>query len=120
RASAAVAWQRGWPKGSEPPFLRAGVSYLHPDSEFDWPMTGRVTEEKKGLWQRIKRLAMTDVGALVRGLNADDIENLERVLIEADFGVPATLELVEVLESGVRDGKLKTETDLRQALVARL
>jgi len=83
-------------------------------------MTGRVTEEKKGLWQRIKRLAMTDVGALVRGLNADDIENLERVLIEADFGVPATLELVEVLESGVRDGKLKTETDLRQALVARL
>ncbi|HEU4828596.1 MAG TPA: signal recognition particle-docking protein FtsY [Gemmatimonadales bacterium] len=83
-------------------------------------MTGRITEEKKTLWQRIKRFAMTDVGALVRGLNADDIENMERILIEADFGVPATMELVEALELGVRDGKLRSEVDLRQALVGRL
>ncbi|HEX6644785.1 MAG TPA: signal recognition particle-docking protein FtsY [Gemmatimonadales bacterium] len=83
-------------------------------------MTGRITEEKRSLWQRIKRFAMTDVGALVRGLNADDIENMERVLLEADFGVPATMELVEALELGVRDGKLKTEADLRNALVGRL
>jgi len=80
----------------------------------------RVTEEKRSLWQRIKRLAMTDVGALVRGLNADDLETMERLLIEADFGVPATLELVQTLEDGVRDGKLKTEADLRNALVDRL
>src|SRR5687768_18237214 len=83
-------------------------------------MTGRVTEEKRSLWQRIKRFAMTDVGALVRGLNADDIENMERILLEADFGVPATMELVEALELGVRDGKLKTEADLREAMVTRL
>jgi fused signal recognition particle receptor len=63
---------------------------------------------------------MTDVGALVRGLNADDLEAMERVLIEADFGVPSTLELVQALEDGVRDGKLKTEADLRNALVDRL
>ena len=81
---------------------------------------GRLGEQKQGLWSRIKRVMMTDVGALVRGLNADDLEAMERLLIEADFGVPATLELTQVLEDGVRDGKLKTEVDLRNALVARL
>lgn len=73
-----------------------------------------------GLWARIKRLALTDVGALVRGMNAADLEEMERVLIEADFGVPATLELVETLEDGVRRGRLKTEADLRRALSERL
>lgn len=83
-------------------------------------MTGRIGEEKRSLWQRIKRLALTDVGALVRGLNADDLETMERLLIEADFGVASTLELVQALEEGVRDGKLKTDVQLREALVARL
>lgn len=81
---------------------------------------GRIGEQKHSLWQRIKRLALTDVGAIVRGLNAEDLETMERLLIEADFGVPATLALVEVLEEGVRDGKLKTDVDLRSALVDRL
>ena len=83
-------------------------------------MTGRIGEEKRSLWQRIKRLALTDVGALVRGLNADDLETMERLLIEADFGVASTLELVQALEAGVRDGKLKSDVQLREALVARL
>ena len=83
-------------------------------------MTGRIGEEKRSLWQRIKRLALTDVGALVRGLNADDLETMERMLIEADFGVASTLELVQALEAGVRDGKLKSDVQLREALVARL
>jgi ABC-type tungstate transport system substrate-binding protein len=52
----------------------------------------RLTDgERHGLWTRIKRIALTDVGALIRGLNADDLENMERVLIEADFGVAATV-----------------------------
>jgi fused signal recognition particle receptor len=76
--------------------------------------------EKLGLWQRIKRLALTDVGALARGLNADDLEQMERVLIEADFGVPATLELVAFLEGEVRKGKLKTDVQLREAVVSQL
>ena len=59
---------------------------------------------------------MTDVGALMRGLNAADLEKMERVLIEADFGVPATVELTQALEDEVRRGKLKTEADLRRAL----
>lgn len=76
--------------------------------------------EKQSLWSRIKQIALTDVGALMRGLNADDLENMERVLIEADFGVPATVELTQALEHEVRRGKLKTEGDLKRALQERL
>jgi fused signal recognition particle receptor len=77
-------------------------------------------KEKQGIWSRIKRIALTDVGALMRGLNADDLENLERVLIEADFGVSATVELTQALEDEVRRGKLKTEADLKRSLQERL
>jgi fused signal recognition particle receptor len=76
--------------------------------------------QKQSLWSRIKRIALTDVGALMRGLNADDLERMERVLIEADFGVAATVELTQVLEAEVRRGKLKTEADLKGALQERL
>jgi fused signal recognition particle receptor len=78
------------------------------------------TSEKRSVWSRIKRIALTDVGALMRGLNADDLENLERVLIEADFGVAATVELTQALEDEVRRGKLKTEADLKRSLQERL
>ena len=80
----------------------------------------RLSAQKIGLWGRIKRLALTDVGALVRGLRAEDLEALERLLIEADFGVPATMDLVEGLEADVRRGTLKTTDDLHQALDGRL
>ncbi|HEY3012722.1 MAG TPA: signal recognition particle-docking protein FtsY [Gemmatimonadales bacterium] len=76
--------------------------------------------DKQSVWSRIKRIALTDVGALIRGLNADDIENMERVLIEADFGVAATVELTQALEDEVRRGKLKTEADLKRSLQDRL
>jgi fused signal recognition particle receptor len=42
------------------------------------------------------------------------------VLIEADFGVTATVELIQALEDEVRRGKLKTEADLKSALRGRL
>jgi fused signal recognition particle receptor len=80
----------------------------------------RLSDKKLSLWQRIKRLALTDVNAVMRGLNAADLEAMERLLIEADFGVPATMELTETLEQGVRKGDLKTEADLRTALERRL
>jgi fused signal recognition particle receptor len=80
----------------------------------------RLATEKTSVWTRIKRFALTDVGALVRGLNADDLENLERVLIEADFGVSATVELTQALEDEVRQGKVKTEADLKRSLQQRL
>ena len=81
----------------------------------------RVTERKKlGLWARMKRLALTDVGAMVRGFKAADIEAMERLLLESDFGVAATTELVGMLEDGVRRGRLKSEDDLRDALKGKL
>ena len=80
----------------------------------------RVTGSRPGLWGRLKRLATTDVGALLRKLNAEDLERIEQLLLEADFGVPATIELVSALEAGVRSGKLKTDADLRAAFEAQI
>lgn len=81
---------------------------------------GRLAPDGAGLWTRIKRLARTDVGALLRGLGAADLEALERILLEADFGVPATMDLVAALEKEIRSGALKTEADLRGALEERI
>jgi fused signal recognition particle receptor len=63
---------------------------------------------------------VTDVGALARGLNAGDVEGLERVMLESDFGLPATAELVDWIEGEIRKGKLKTDVDLRKAMGDRL
>ncbi|MGE0555197.1 MAG: signal recognition particle-docking protein FtsY [Gemmatimonadales bacterium] len=83
--------------------------------------SNRVTQGKKlGLWGKLKRLALTDVGTLVRGFKAADIEAMERLLLEADLGVSATTELVELVDDQVRRGKLKSEDDLKQAIVARV
>jgi fused signal recognition particle receptor len=83
-------------------------------------MATRLGESKQSLWSRLKRLAFTDVNAIIRGLNAADLEGLERLLIEADFGVPATVELTTALEEEVRKGTLKTEADLKRALRTRI
>lgn len=81
----------------------------------------RVTQpDRPGLWSRLKKLATSDVGALLRKFNAEDLDRIERLLLEADFGVPATMELVQVLEAGVRAGKLKTDDDLHAAFGAKL
>ena len=50
-----------------------------------------------GLWKRIKEVALTDVTVLVRGLDHDTLEQVERVLVEADFG-PAAFVITEDLE----------------------
>jgi fused signal recognition particle receptor len=73
-----------------------------------------------GLWSRIKRLAVTDVAVLVRGAGRAELDAFERVLLEADLGVAASLELVAEVETLVRRGALKTADDVRAALVERL
>lgn len=83
-------------------------------------MHARLGKPSLGFWGRLKRLALTDVGAIVRGLKAGDVEALEEIMLKADFGVPATLLLTEWLDQQIRRGVLKTEHDLRQALAARL
>jgi fused signal recognition particle receptor len=49
-----------------------------------------------------------------------ELDAFERVLIEADIGVPATTELVGAVEAEVRHGKLKTADDVRAVLEERL
>ncbi len=80
----------------------------------------RIAGEKKSLWRRIRDFALTDVGVLVRGLDEKSLERFEEVLLAADFGVPATVHLMERIEERMRAGQLKTEDDLRAALEAEI
>jgi fused signal recognition particle receptor len=81
----------------------------------------RVTHPSRlGFWGKLKRLALTDVGAMVRGFNAADIEAMERTLLEADFGLAATGDLVDFLQDEVRRGRVKSEDELRQAVAGRI
>jgi fused signal recognition particle receptor len=73
-----------------------------------------------GLWSRIRRLAVSDVGALLRGLGKAELEAFERVLIEADLGVAAAEELVAEVGEGIRRGKLTSAEQVRAALEQRL
>ena len=84
-------------------------------------MTGTLRRPRRGLWRRIVDFALTDVNTLVDGgLDGAAIERLEEVLLEADFGVDITLELVEALERAASRGTIATEGDLRDLLRARL
>jgi len=72
---------------------------------------------KKSLWQRLKDVALLDVGVLARGgIDADSIAQLETLLLEADFGVPVAMRLIGDLERQAKRGALKTEADLLGAL----
>ncbi len=68
-------------------------------------------EEKKSLWDRIVDVALTDVTTLVRGREEGSLERLEELLIAADFGVPATLRLVEVVETLAQRGQARSHRD---------
>jgi fused signal recognition particle receptor len=72
---------------------------------------------KRSLWQKIKDVALLDVGVLVRGgVSAGSLEQLEELLLEADFGVPVTLRLVAEVEGRAAKGKAKTEDEFHDAL----
>ncbi|HLB10127.1 MAG TPA: signal recognition particle-docking protein FtsY [Gemmatimonadaceae bacterium] len=74
---------------------------------------------KRSLWQKIKDVALLDVGVLVRGgVNAGSLERLEELLLEADFGVPVTLRLVAEVEGRASKGLAKTEDEFHEALRA--
>ncbi|CAN5839714.1 signal recognition particle-docking protein FtsY [soil metagenome] len=68
-------------------------------------------EEKKSLWDRIVDVALTDVTTVVRGREEGSLERLEELLIAADFGVPATLRLVEVVETLAQRGQARSHRD---------
>jgi fused signal recognition particle receptor len=72
---------------------------------------------KKSLWQRIKEVATTDVGVILRGGVKDgSLEDLEEVLLAADFGVPTTLQLVDKIGGYAQQGFIRTEAEFQDAL----
>ena len=73
-------------------------------------------EGKKSLWDRIVDVALTDVSVLVKGMDEGSLEGLEETLIAADFGVPATLRLVGVVEQLALRGQAKTQRDFLRAV----
>jgi fused signal recognition particle receptor len=72
--------------------------------------------ERKTLWSRIKEVALTDVGVLVKGLDHGSLEKIEELLLSSDFGVPATLRLVDHVEKLSRSGKIKTEEEFQNVV----
>ncbi|HWE43137.1 MAG TPA: signal recognition particle-docking protein FtsY [Gemmatimonadaceae bacterium] len=72
---------------------------------------------KRSLWEKIKDVALTDVGVIVRGgVSAGSLEKLEEMLLEADFGVPTTLRLVAEVERAAQRGLVRTQDEFREAL----
>ena len=72
---------------------------------------------KRSLWQKIKDFAMADVGVLLRGgPDTGSLERLEQLLLEADFGVPVTLRLVEEVERRAARGLVTSQTEFQAAL----
>lgn len=58
-----------------------------------------------------------DVGVLVRGgVNPGSLEQLEELLLDADFGVPVTVRLVAEVEDLASKGKVKTQEEFLGAL----
>jgi fused signal recognition particle receptor len=74
---------------------------------------------KRSLWDRIKDVALMDVAVIARGgVQPGSLERLEELLLEADFGVPVTLRLVEEVARRAQKGEVRTEAEFFEALRA--
>lgn len=72
---------------------------------------------KRSLWERLKDVALMDVAVLARGgVREGSLEQLEELLLEADFGVPVSLRLVEEVGRRASRGEVKSDTEFREAL----
>jgi len=76
----------------------------------------KAPERKKGLWRRVVDLALTDVRVLSDGMDHESLETLEERLLAADFGVAATLRLVDRVEETARRGRARGNEGLGSAL----
>ena len=73
-------------------------------------------ERRTGLWKRFVGPALTGVRVLAKGVDQATLEALEERLLAADFGVRATLRLVDHVEELARGGKIRGESELRLSL----
>ncbi len=74
------------------------------------------SETRKSLWKKAVDLALTDVRVLAGGVDHESLEQLEERLLSADFGVPATLRLVDRIEELARQGAVRGNAALGGAL----
>jgi fused signal recognition particle receptor len=74
---------------------------------------------RRSLWERIKDVALMDVAVIARGgVREGSLERLEELLLEADFGVPVAMRLVEEVGRKAQRGEVKTDTEFLEALRA--
>jgi fused signal recognition particle receptor len=72
---------------------------------------------RRSLWQKIKDVALMDVGVIARGgVSPGSLERQEEHLLEGDFGVASTIRLVADVESLASKGKVKTQDEFLEAL----
>jgi fused signal recognition particle receptor len=72
---------------------------------------------KRSLWDKIRDVALMDVAVIARGgVQPGSLERLEELLLEADFGVPVTLRLVEEVARRAQKGEVRTEHEFLEAL----
>jgi fused signal recognition particle receptor len=72
---------------------------------------------KRSLWDKVKDVALMDVAVIARGgVQPGSLERLEELLLEADFGVPVTLRLVEEVARRGEKGEVRTEAEFLEAL----
>jgi fused signal recognition particle receptor len=72
---------------------------------------------RRSLWERIKDVALTDVAVLARGgVKEGSLERLEELLLEADFGVPVAMRLVEDVARKAQRGEVKSDAEFLEAL----
>lgn len=74
---------------------------------------------RRSLWQRIKDIALADASVLAKGgVHPGSLEELEELLLEADFGVSVTLRLVAEVERRATLGQIRTQDEFVESLRA--
>ena len=72
---------------------------------------------RRSLWQKIKEVALADVGIIARGgVSAGSLEQVEEVLLGADFGVKTTMELVAEIDRLANRGYIRSQAEFLDAL----
>ena len=72
---------------------------------------------KRGIWSRLRRLALTDLKVIARGgVDGRSLDQLEELLLTSDFGTAVTTSLVDGVRRRGERGELKTPADFERAL----
>ncbi len=71
----------------------------------------------RGIWSRLKRLALTDIRVIAQGgVDSRLLGQLEELLLTSDFGTAVTATLVDNVKQRSERGELKTQADFQRAL----